>query len=165
MLKNNNPIGITMKFNPMTIDEIKQLTNPNFLLREGIGRFEVTAAEEVTSKKSGNPMIKLELSVEDQDGKIGKIFDYIFYSDKAKWKLVSFCVAASMEARLEAGTLTALHCNLKTGYLLIVHEKDDKGEKRNKVKRYLMPEDAQRIIKEYNVPAQNKDFPDDDLPF
>lgn len=151
-----------MNFKKFTQDEIEEFTKPG-LLDEGIGTFLVVDSQDVISKKSGNPMIKLELEVKDKHGKHGKIFDYIFYSEAAAWKIISFCKAASLDDALEVGHLAPARCLNKRGRCLIKHETDDKGEKRNKIGRYLLPTDSFPL--ESTEKKESIDFTNDDVPF
>lgn len=140
----------------MTREDIQNLSG--FLLAQGPCSFVIKKAEECFSK-SGNPQMKIEMDVTDIDGKVASVYDYIFYSDAAKWKLVSFCKAIDIEDKLLEGSIETYDVLNKRGQLVIVHEEYN-GEKKNRVKSYLpFLEKAMEQIK------KSTDLVDDDLPF
>ncbi len=149
-----------MQFNRMTKEDIQNLSG--FLLEQGTCSFVIKKAKEVRSK-SGNPMIEIEMDVTDINNKVAAVFDYIFYSDAAKWKLVTFCKAVDMEEKLLEGMLEPRDLINKKGQLIVKHEEYN-GDKKNKVNRYLPHLDLamQQVEKEKIV----KDFfPDEQIPF
>lgn len=145
-----------MQFNRMTREDIQNLSG--FLLTQGTCSFVIKKAEECFSK-SGNPQMKIEMDVTDVDGKVASVFDYIFYSDAAKWKLVSFCKAIDIEDKLLEGSIETYDVLNKRGQLVIVHEEYN-GEKKNRVKNYLP-----YLDKAMEQVKKSTDLVDDDLPF
>ena len=147
-----------MQFQRMTKEDILNLSG--FQLQPGTCSFVIKKAEEVVSKSSGNLQMQIEMDVTDVNGKVGAVTDFIFYSEKAQWKMVSFCKAINGEDFLLEGSLEAKDLINKRGQLIIHHE-EYKGEKRNKVQRYLPYLDqAMEQAKQSEAP-----FPDEDLPF
>jgi len=145
-----------MQFQRMTKEDIQNLSG--FLLEQGTCSFVIKKAKE-TQSKSGNPQIEVELEVTDINNKIASVIDYIFYSDAAKWKLVSFCKALDMEDKLLEGMLEVRDIINKKGQVIIKHEEYN-GEKKNKVFRYLPYLDlAMKQIQ------NSKDLLDDEIPF
>jgi hypothetical protein len=150
-----------MQFERMTQDDIKRLSDAGFLLKPGTCSFVIKKAEECKSK-SGNPQMKLEIDATDIEGKTASVFDYIFYSEAAKWKIVSFCKAIGLEDRLLEGSIEPRDLINRKGQFVIAHEEYN-GEKKNRVLRYLplmekaLQQSAEQIAKEF--------FPDEEIPF
>lgn len=123
-----------MQFNRMTKEDINNLAG--FLLEQGTCSFVIKNAEEVFAKSSGDLQMKVELEVTDINDKTAKITDYIFYSQKALWKIVSFCKSIDLEDKLLEGSLEPRDVINKKGQLIVKHE-EYQGEKKNKILRYL----------------------------
>ena len=147
-----------MQFQRMTKEDIENLSGVQ--LKPGTCSFVIKKAEEVISKSSGNLQMQVEMEVTDSDGKMGPVTDFIFYSEKAQWKMVSFCKAINGEEFLLEGNLEAKDLINKRGQLVIIHE-EYKGEKRNKVQRYLPFLD--KVMEQ--VAKSEEPFFDDTLPF
>ena len=68
--------------------------NKTFTVPAGDYTLRVLEAKEDTSK-SGNDMIKLTLAVVKEDGTNGvRVFDYLVFTEAARWKVDSFLLAA-----------------------------------------------------------------------
>lgn len=136
-----------MQFKAMSDRDIESAKQPSFLLKKGLCDFKVINATEKVSSNQ-NPMMEIE--IEGFDG-INKVTfrDYLVYSDKAMWKLVTFCKAVGLSDNLKKGELRVSDVKGRTGVFENDHdERDvikDKGAlipefvKRtyNKVKRYV----------------------------
>jgi hypothetical protein len=154
-----------MQFSAFSDDDIQELTMGQFLLKEGWGEFKIKTAKEVRSK-AGNPQMEIEMEVVDENGKKGVIYDYVFYSEAAKWKIVAFCNAIGTLEKLKTGMLLPSDIIGKTGNLMIIHE-EWKGEKKNKVQRYLAvgkPVDD-GFVKSENPAPKGTEIIDDEIPF
>lgn len=142
-----------MQFERMTKEDIERLSEAGFLLKPGTCSFVIRKAEECRSK-SGNPQMKLEIDGTDTEGKTASLFDYIFYSEAAKWKIVSFCKAIGLEEKLEEGNLEPRDLIGKKGQFIVSHEEFN-GQKKNRVLRYLplmemaLKQSAEQVAKEF----------------
>lgn len=151
-----------MQFERMTKEDIKRLSDSGFLLKPGTCSFVISKAEECKSK-SGNPQMKIEIDCTDVEGKVSTVFDYIFYSEAAKWKIVSFCKAINLEDKLMEGAIEPRDLVNRKGQVVIVHEEYN-GDKKNKVQRYLPFMD--KAMEEANkAEAVAKEFFNDEIPF
>lgn len=101
----------------------------------------IVDAKEKTSS-NGNPMIELRVRVvQDGDVKGGGIFDYLVFSDGAKWKVDAFLQAANkwpgenQPVDIDAADLVGLEitAKLRVG-------KDREGNKKNEVETYVVNE-------------------------
>jgi hypothetical protein len=91
-----------------------------FLLPEGKYSFEVSKAEQKTSK-AGNDMIEITLHV--YDGKGGaKVFVYDWLTSAFKKKVVDFCRCVGLTDLAEGGELTAMRCVQRTGEVHLIQE-------------------------------------------
>lgn len=150
-----------MKFNPLTD---KELAEQRGTIAAGKGDFEVLEAEERLSKSSGNPMLALKLKVWDQNGREGRIFDYIVAN--AQWKLKACLESIGLGADYDKGEINPMHIEGKSGRLLIEVKKDpDYGDK-PVVKTYL-PLQETLEIKDQAKAINATEPPDfsDDIPF
>ena len=152
-----------MQFERMTQEDIKRLSDAGFLLKPGTCSFVIKKAEECKSK-SGNPQMKVDLEATDVEGKIATIFDYIFYSEAAKWKIVSFCKAINLEDKLTEGSIEPRDLVNRKGQVVIVHEEYN-GDKKNKVQRYLPYMDQAMLLEATANKAAKEFFPDEEIPF
>ncbi len=145
-----------MQFERMTKEDIMNLSG--FLLVQGACSFVIKKAEECFSK-AGKQQMKIEMDVTDVDGKVASVYDYIFYSPAARWKIVSFCKAIDMESKLEEGSIEPYDLLNKRGQLVIMHEEYN-GEKKNRVKNYLP-----HLEKALEQATKTDGFENSDLPF
>lgn len=149
-----------MRFKPMTESEIKNMG----LLPEGQYSFIVADAKEQVSK-AGNEMIKLELKVNDSQGRPFTVYDYLM--EKMAYKLVNFCHATALNEQYEAGLLSAKDCIGKKGVVEIIIDEDKTGTYPNKncVKSYITPKDGQPAEPVNKVVDPVADFFNDEIPF
>jgi hypothetical protein len=140
-----------MKFIPMTDEELARSS----LLEAGVYPFEVLTAEDTVSK-AGNEMIKIKLVVYGNDGQQAHVYDYLMaHSEKVMFKLRHFCEMAGLIAAYEAGTLDALQCFGKQGYVKIaIRNGDAQFGPKNEVKDYVVKAD-----KAPSTPALALDLP------
>lgn len=135
----------------------EELTRAN-LIDPGQYKFRVAEAKDKISK-NGSEMIELKLAVTDIEGKERTIFCYLL---EAMPHLVKhFCDTTGLEMKYNDGTLLAIDCERKQGYVEIAigKGKDKNGNdiNRNNVKDFIMTE-------KYKEPE--KEFKDcDDIPF
>ena len=148
-----------MQFERMTKEDIQNLSG--FLLAPGPCSFVIKKAEEVLGKTSGKPQMQIDMDVTDINGKTTSVRDFIFYSEAAKWKLVSFCKGIGIEDKLMEGSIETRDVINRKGQLIIQHEEYN-GEKKNRVNRYLPYLDK---AMEQAKKAEEAPFHDDDLPF
>lgn len=121
-----------MSYQPMTADEAAKLN----VKPDGIYSFEVSDASDTKSKKSGDPMIALELTFYDNDGSRFSVKDWLVHSSgpKGRWaekKFYEFALSVGLQAKYAAGQMTAEDCLGRGGYAFINTQKGQ--EKTNKV--------------------------------
>lgn len=149
-----------MRFTPMSPTEIKNMG----LLPDGQYNFVVADAKEQISK-AGNEMIKLELKIEDAQGRLFTVYDYIM--EKMSYKLIAFCQATELTTAYEAGLLTSADCMGKRGFVEIYIDEDRTGAYPNKnaVKTYLTSKanDGAPALKPVDEVADF--FADEHIPF
>ena len=117
----------------ITKDWANEDSGGTFLLPDGCYGFEVSKAEDKTSK-AGNEMIELTLHV--YDGKGGaKVFVYDWLTSAFKTKVVDFCLCVGLTDLAGGGELKAVRCLQRTGQVHLIQEEYE-GKKRNKVDRY-----------------------------
>src|SRR6185503_3485511 len=102
-----------MKFTPTTEEQQERRTFEPF--PAGEYDFTVEAADETTSQKTGNPMVKLTLHVYNTEGHKRVVFDYML--DSAAWKIKQFAASAGLLERYESGEIEAYEMVGKTGRL------------------------------------------------
>lgn len=122
-----------MKFTPKTEEQI----NSENLLPNGIYPFEITAAQD-TSSKSGNEMIKLTIKVWDAEGDERLIYDYLLES--MAFKLRHAAEVCGLIEKYEQGVLTASDFIGKNGAVKISIRKDKTGQYKdqNQVVDYIV---------------------------
>lgn len=152
-----------MKFTPLTEEEIAS----SGLMEDGLYKFTVLEAEDMVSK-TGNDMIKLTLRVQDADGMMHKVFDYLL--EKMKFKLRHFCEYTGLLDKYDSGNLTAADCIGKSGVCEIIvqagQEKYDGGKypDKNAVKDYIENNKATMSKDPIPVVTEHPSF-DDSIPF
>lgn len=125
-----------MRFSPMTEDELARAS----LLEPGVYPFEVITASEELSK-AGNEMIKVKLNVFGPNDQQAHIFDYLM--EKLQYKLRHFCEATGLLQKYEAGTLSEVDCEGKTGFVKIkIDPANGSYSAKNSVQDYVKPGDA-----------------------
>ena len=150
-----------MKFTPIPKEE---LAKQQGILIAGEADFTIDKAEETVAKKSGNPMLKLELKVWDKNGTEGKVWDYIV--DSARWKILQLCDSIGRLELYDAGEVTPYALEGQSGKCIITVEKNEHGE-RAKIKSYFpkvasKEEVKKEIKKKDDVPNYDEDG---DIPF
>lgn len=141
-------------FVPQTEQEILNL------MPAGIYDFYVNQAELTTSKKSGKPMIKLDLRVLDANGTEKVVIDYLI--DTMMYKVKHFCDSVGLEAEYLSGVFDADMCIGKNGKCKIIIDEpeiDSPFNAKNAIKDY--------VKRDKNAPKEpEKPFIDDEkLPF
>ena len=146
-----------MNFTPKSEEEIQSAN----LLQPGIYNFLVSKAEDTTSK-SGNEMIKLTLTVWDNNGHEHIVFDYLL--EAIAYKVRHFSDATSLLDKYLSGCLNAEDCLGKSGHVsIIIQDGAAKGDgtnypNRNAVKDYIKKENSP-------VVSNSEEFKDDEIPF
>lgn len=145
------------------------------LLEPGTYPFEVMGASEEISK-AGNQMIKLKINVFGPDGQNAHVFDYLM--EKMAFKLRHFCEATGLLAKYEAGTLSELDCEGKSGFVKIkIDPANGQYSAKNSVADYVKPDGApagsqevaprklkpEEFAKKHGVDLKNE--LNDDIPF
>jgi hypothetical protein len=143
-----------MRFDPKTEEQIDNES----LLAAGEYDFEVAEAEDTQSKK-GNDMLVLTLAIEDGDGQVHKVTDYIV--EAVAYKIRHLASGVGLLKEYESGNLPAHLLKGRTGKCKIRVE-PAKGDFRAKntvndyVKEWVQPAPrTQSLAKEL----------DDDIPF
>jgi len=125
-----------MRFSPLSEDELARAS----LLEPGVYPFEVISASEELSK-AGNEMIRVKLNVFGPDGQNVHVFDYLM--EKLQYKLRHFCEATGLLQKYEAGTLSEVDCEGKTGFVKIkIDPANGSYSAKNSVQDYVKPGDA-----------------------
>lgn len=120
-----------MRFQPKSADEIAL----DGLFPEGKYPFSIAKAEETTSKKTGAPMLKLQLIIYGDGNRQTTVFDYLMES--VADRLYKFCALVGLEDQYNAGELEAYHCEGKEGWVHIkIQPAKDGFEPRNVVGYY-----------------------------
>ena len=156
-----------MEIKPKSREEIAR----EKLLKTGIYDFEVMWAEETTSKKSGNPMVKIKIRV-FHDGGEAHIYDYIVSTQVEK--LCAFCDAVGLSKEYDAGDVKSDDMEGRSGRVKIGIEDEKPKEDgegnwpaKNKVKDYLPKaegEGGRKVEKPEPTPAENA-AEDEEIPF
>ncbi len=120
-----------MKFTPKTDDELAM----DGLLQPGIYPFVVAKAEDTTSKRSGNDMLKLQLEVYGDGSRKVHVFDYLMES--VADRLAKFCKNVGLGDKYDSGELDAYDCEGKEGWVCIkIQPAKDAYEPKNIVSYY-----------------------------
>lgn len=110
-----------MQFESKTEEQIKA----ELVMPEGEYDFEVTEAVNKVSR-AGNDMIEVKLKVFAPDGGFRMVTDYLM--PKMAFKLRHFCETTGLMDRYDAGNLTAMNCENRTGRVLLQIEPERKGK-------------------------------------
>ncbi len=120
-----------MKFPTYTDEQLETLNLPP----EGWYRFQVREA--VNYSKEGRESLKLKVFLMGVDHEwSGEKFDFLT-GGFAK-KLKHFCITTDNLAAYDKGELTASLCLNKSGFALIKHKRDQKGELRGNIEDYAL---------------------------
>jgi len=148
---------MVMEFKPKTEQEVAE----GALAPAAEYDFDILDAEDTISKKSGNPMIKVNIGLYIDGVVKNRVFDYLLPSMEAK--LRHFCDTTGLLSRYEAGTLEAADCIGRSGRVKIAIESStDKYPAKNVVKDYVC-----RAAKPLSSPGSSNASPvdDGDIPF
>lgn len=145
-----------MNFEPKTEMELQS----EALAPDGDYNFEVLEASDETSKKSGNPMIKVNLGLYFGEAIRWRTFDYLLPAMASK--LRHFCDTTGLLAKYESGQLRAVDCVGRSGKCRVIVEEDKSGQypDKNKVSDYVV-----RAAKPLEKQASAEPETPDDIPF
>jgi hypothetical protein len=125
-----------MQFQPKTDQQLAD----EAMLPEGVYDFTIDKATDTTSKKSGDPMIAVEMTVFSERGD-RKIKDWLM--EKMAWKLKHFAAAVGLAQAYESGALDAQTLVGRSGKVKLKKgEANGDFAARNEVKDYCVPGDA-----------------------
>lgn len=139
------------------------------ILAEGEADFKVQEVIEAVSKKTGEPMLKVVLSVTDANGNNGLVDEYILSS--GPWKLKNLCWAVNrpdIYNESSDGKLNSIRLVAERGRCIIKTDKPEnpKFNERSIVAKYIdgvkAAADAQKVQAEK---AMQDSIPNDDIPF
>lgn len=139
------------------------------VLEEGEATFKVHDVVEATSKKTGEAMLKVVLSVTDSKGANSFVDDYILSSHP--WKLKNLCWAINKpEIYTESsdGKLNPMRLVAEKGKCIIKTDKPDNPnfQERSVIAKYLdAVKEAEKNKKHEAEQARQDNLPDDPLPF
>lgn len=134
-----------------------------------VGEYEVIASkvEVTTSKSSGAPMLKLQLTIRDdveQEAQKRKLFDNLVFMDSMVWKIQQVYKAFGLADGVVMNSIEDVAQNLmyKVARVKVKHETyQDKTQER--VDFYTQPQNP-LVNPNTNAPSLT-DISDDDLPF
>lgn len=151
-----------MKFAPKSEADLQKEASKFGPWPNGIYDFEVTDAEDQTSK-AGNDMIVLTLAVFNADGERRLVYDYLLEAMAAK--LHHAAGACGLSAEYEAGSLSAHDFYGKTGRLKLgIQAARDNFPARNTVRDYIAG-DAPKLGAPKPSAAPAMADLDDEIPF
>lgn len=139
------------------------------ILAEGEASFKVQEAQETTSKKSGEEMLKVTLQVTDSKGDVGLVDDYILSS--APWKLHNLCKAIGrpeVYAEASDGRLNTMKLIAEKGRCKIRTDTPENPNfnARSVIAGYIdAAKGAEKAQADTELAKAQAAFPDDDLPF
>jgi hypothetical protein len=149
-----------MKFKPLSESEVLNLLQP------GEYDFVVEMAEDKISK-SGNEMIKLQLSIWDNMNIKHTVFDYLL--EQIMYKVKHFSDSVGLTEEYKNGGFTAINClNLSGRCKIIIDENPDSNyPPKNAVKDYIFSKSPIKLKSDItlNKNEQIDKSLDDDLPF
>lgn len=126
-----------MNFTPKTEEELQR----DELSPAGDYQFRVIAASEETSKKTGNPMIKVKLELEDGN----HVYDYLIATFERKIR--HFCAAVGLLEKYDTGSLAARDCMGCEGLAkIVIKPAQGNFSAKNEVKDYLVDRDAKPAV-------------------
>lgn len=145
-----------MQYNPKDLKEPPQI-------KEGRYSFKVANANETTSKNSGNPMIKVELSVNVGYMKAITINDYLVGIASCLFKVKQFCDCVGID--FNNGNLEIDDVLGAMGEAIFVNETGDNGKKYLKVAKYVSANEppaedgSEQEQGQSQVPSRGDDIP------
>lgn len=155
-----------MRFKPRTAAEIAS----DGLLPEGEYDFEVTGAEERTSK-ANNEMLVIDLSVYDSNGRTRKITDYLVATEGGMRKVQGFAAAIGKLAEYDRGELSPVMVEGCSGRAFVKQDaKNPDFPPKNVVGYYCDPsrDRASAPVRQKEVPKPayaRDDLDDESIPF
>lgn len=148
---------MAMTFSPKSEKEVAE----GALAPAGEYDFDILEAEDTISKKSGNPMIKVNIGLYIDGAVKNRVFDYLLPAMEAK--LRHFCDTVGLLSQYEAGTLEAADCIGRSGRVKIVIEPaTEQYPAKNVVKDYICRA-AKPLSQQAFSPGNPVD--DGDIPF
>ena len=126
-----------MQFQPKTDEQLAD----EAMLPEGVYDFTIDKATDTTSKKTGDPMIAVEMTLFSDKGD-RRIKDWLM--EKMAWKLKHFAFSVGLGKEYEAGTLDATALVGRSGKVTLKKGKPQ-GDfaPRNEVRDYVVPSEAE----------------------
>jgi hypothetical protein len=147
------------KFPVLTQDQILELQKP---IDEGDYHVRIENAISTISQNSGNPQIKLSLTILGPNGKQPKCFDYLVALEEMAWKTRHLLESIGRPELYDTGEFSESVLIGTKPYAKIKLVKSEDGQKLYpKVIDYLIPPEAVAKVEEENV----LDNLDDDIPF
>lgn len=140
------------------------------LLDPGVYEFEVKSAIAKPSK-SGNPMIELQLEIYDTEGKQHVIYDYLVSTKQMQWKIRHFCSSIGLTAQYEDGSFNDKMCPGRMGKASVVYQPGNKKpdgsyyKDKNSIEDYVSKESEMTKLNGSEIPVNENNFQDSDLPF
>ena len=122
------------------------------------GKFIASLDVTETMSKAGNPMFKVELTI-NVAGRDRKAWDYI--GSWNLYKLKELCEVCGLTDRFAAGRLEDEDLNGQVVGVIVAPDKDD--EDRIAVKHYIPQNEVQQVA--YVAPVVEPPAEDDDIPF
>ena len=159
-------------YDPMT--EEQAMKERYQLLEDGVYSALVVKAEARPSSK-GNPMIVLDLSVYDKNGKPHDVQDYLVFTNQMMWKTIHCADSAGLAKEYDEkkfcpeiieGKNVMVKIITKIGNPIPPDKLNGKPPgscypNKNAVEDYIKKADQPASV----APAPAADFPDDDIPF
>lgn len=146
---------MSFSFQPKSEEEVLNL------LKAGEYAFQVKHAENAVSKK-GNQMIKLIISIWDDNGREREITDYLM--EAIAYKLRHFCDTVGLEDKYQAGQFDAADCVNRSGKCKIRIEESDGYPPKNAVQDYVKSDKSDQTTAQ--APQEvDDDFDTSDIPF
>jgi hypothetical protein len=132
------------QFEKVPVEDLKKKSeerNGQSLLKAGEGSFLVRTYDEVISKNSGLPQIRISLDIIDQGGAKKSFLDYFPSSSNMSWKFYQFFCAIGHPEFYEKEYLEADNFINQMGRLMIEVKKDDREDRLvNRIKYYIAAE-------------------------
>lgn len=155
-----------MHFTPMSEEEAAAQSAD--LWPDAIYDYEVRDASEETSA-AGNAMTKMEVWIYNQAGSRRLLFDYLVASEKAAWKIRSFCESCNLLEQYKTGALMVADIVGRTGRCQVVTQKADGAyPAKNVIRGYVKTKAAAPVSGSGTAPHRTKvpagDI-DDEIPF
>jgi hypothetical protein len=160
---------MSFNYEPLTEEEANK--SRYTLVEEGDYNFEVLNVEDMLSKKTLKPMIKLTMQSWNTQGEEFTIIDYLVADPKMQWKIRNFCKSTGLINEYEQKNFNSSVCLRKTGTFHLKYQqggaKPEGGyyPDKNNVSDYILKDG---VSTSYNKSVQKTSNPeniDDDVPF